>query len=73
MYLDIPALLFVNVKQMLNLPIHQFVYLCSSLDILFLICAIIAGVLHANVDTDLTACQNYKIYVRAGIIRMCVF
>lgn len=48
-------------SSMLNLLIHHFVYLCSSLDLLFLICAIIAGVLYANVDTDLTACQNYKI------------
>lgn len=62
-------------SSMLGLPVDQFVYLWGSLDILFLVRAIIAGILYASVNTDLTACWNYKVYKmrRAGKTRMCIF
>jgi len=62
-------------SNMLSLPIDQFVYLWDSLAILFLFCAMIAAILYASVNTDLTASWDCKVYEvrRAGITRMCIF
>lgn len=62
-------------SSMLNLPIDWFVYLWGSLDISFLFCAIIAGILYASVNIDLTACWNYEVFKmrRAEITGMCIF